>query len=105
MMEVSFLHVFTAIVDFLFLTFSLWLGAFIVTRNRRSKISWLAGAALWSLSGSFLNNFILLSSPMLGEGMVWWWGWSIAIAVPFWHHLSVSLLPENQAAKRQWLNS
>jgi ABC-type multidrug transport system fused ATPase/permease subunit len=104
-MEISILHVFTAIVDFFFLTFSLWLGVFIVTRNHRSQVSWLAGAALWSLSGSFLNNLILMYSPTLDEGVTWWWGWSIAIAVPFWYHLSVSLLPKERATNRQWLNS
>jgi hypothetical protein len=104
-MEISFFQTFTAIVDFFFLSFSLWLGVFIVTRNPRSQVSWLAGAALWSLSGSFLNHLITLYSPTLDKGVTWWWGWSIAIAVPFWYHLSVSLLPKERAIKRQWLNS
>jgi hypothetical protein len=83
----------------------LWLGVFIVTRNHRSQVSWLAGAALWSLSVSFLNHLILMYSPMLDEGVTWWWGWSIAIAASFWYHLSISLLPKERAIKRQWLIS
>ena len=104
-MEISALQAFTSIIDFFFLSFSLWLGVFIVTRNYRSQVSWLAGATLWSLSVSFLNNLIVMCSPPTNENVTWWWGWSIAIAVSFWYHLSVSLLPRERAIKRKGLNS
>jgi hypothetical protein len=42
---------------------------------------------------------------MLDEGVAWWWGWSIAITIPFWYHLSVSLLPSKRKIKQQWLTS
>ncbi len=93
------------IIDFIFLTFSLWLGLYIVTRSPTSRVSWLAGATLWSLSGSFLNNLILLYFPPRGAGVAWWWGWSIAIAGPFWYHLSASLLPRERRSRRSWLTS
>jgi hypothetical protein len=104
MMELSFLNVFTAIVDFFFLTLSLWLGFFIVTRGNQTRVSWLAGATLWSLTGSFLINLIQLFSST-HDDMAWWWGWSIAIAASFLYHLSLSLLPRELAIKRNWLNS
>jgi hypothetical protein len=99
----SFLFTLTSLINFLCLALSLWLGFYIVTRSPRSRVSWLASAALWSLSGSFLNTLTYMNvSPEQGT-LPWWWGWSAAFAAPFWFHLSVSLLPSKLARKQRWL--
>ncbi|MBC8249532.1 MAG: hypothetical protein H8E90_07620, partial [Anaerolineales bacterium] len=51
----------TSIVNFICLALSLWLGFYIVTRSPRSRVSWLASATLWSLSGSFLNTLTYIN--------------------------------------------
>ena len=99
----SALSTLTLLVNFICLTLSLWLGFYIVTRSPRSRVSWLASATLWSLCGHFLNGLTYIHGPP-GEGALpWWWGWSVAIAVPFWFHLSVSLLPGRPARKQRAL--
>ena len=99
----SYLFTLTSLINFLCLALSLWLGFYIVTRSPRSRVSWLASATLWSLSGSFLNTLTYINvSPEQGA-LPWWWGWSAAFAAPFWFHLSVSLLPGRLARKQRWL--
>jgi hypothetical protein len=89
----------TSAINFVCLTVSLWLGFYIVTRSPRSRVSWLASATLWCLCGHFLNSLTDIQGQS-GEGILpWWWGWSVVIAVPFWFHLSVSLLPGKPAKK------
>jgi hypothetical protein len=91
----------TSAINFVCLTVSLWLGFYIVTRSPRSRVSWLASATLWSLCGYFLNSLTYIQGPS-GEGTpLWWWGWSVVIAVPFWFHLSVSILPGKPAKKQR----
>ena len=92
-------------IDIFFLTFSLWLGVFVVTRNHQDRISWLAAAALWSLSCTFLINLILLYSPDLINNGPWFWGWNSAVTVSLLFHLSISFLPKEQTYKKQWLIS
>ncbi len=91
----------TGVINFLSLVVSLWLGFYIVTRSPRSKISWLASATLWSLSGYFLNHLTAMQGPSVRSSVPWWWGWSVAFVVPFCFHLSVSLLPERTATKQR----
>jgi hypothetical protein len=91
----------TAVINFVSLVVSLWLGFYIVTRSPRSKISWLASATLWSLSGYFLNHLTATQGPSVRSTVPWWWGWSVAFVVPFCFHLSVSLLPERAARKQR----
>ena len=90
----------TSIFNFICLVVSLWLGFYIVTRSPRSRVSWLASATLWSLSGTFLNTLINIHTPQGMSSLPWWRGWTVSIAVPFWFHLSVSLLPDTVAKKR-----
>ncbi len=103
MKDLSILPTIITILDFFLLTSSLWLGFFIVTRSPRSRISWLAAASIWALSGAFLNSLIELHSPPEGIAAAWWWGWCIAVSAALLHHLSVSLLPAKLAQSRQWL--
>jgi hypothetical protein len=91
----------TAVINFASLVVSLWLGFYIVTRSPRSRVSWLASATLWSLSGYFLNHLTYIQGPSVRSTVPWWWGWSVALAVPFCFHLSVSLLPERTARKQR----
>lgn len=84
------LSAWTSLVDLLALAASLWLGLYIVTRNARARVSWLAGLTLWSLSGYFLDSFLHLNPP--GERMLaWWTGWTILFSAPLWFHLCVLL--------------
>ncbi len=91
----------TSIINFICLALSLWLGFYIVTRSPRSRISWLASATLWSLSGSFLNTLTYINISPEQATLPWWWGWSAALAAPFWFHLSVSFLPSRLARKQR----
>jgi hypothetical protein len=85
------LSAWTSLVDLLALAASLWLGLYIVTRNARARVSWLAGLTLWSLSGYFLDSFLHLNPP--GERMqAWWTGWTILFSAPLWFHLCVLLV-------------
>ena len=97
----SYLFSLTSIVNFLCLALSLWLGFYIVTRSPRSRVSWLASATLWSLSGSFLNSLTYINVLQEDGTLPWWWGWSVAFAAPFWFHLSVSLLQTKLAQKQR----
>ena len=97
----SFLFTLTSIVNFICLALSLWLGFYIVTRSPRSRISWLASATLWSLSGSFLNTLTYINISPEQATLPWWWGWSAALAAPFWFHLSASFLPGRLARKQR----
>jgi hypothetical protein len=93
----------TGVINFLSLVVSLWLGFYIVTRSPRSKISWLASATLWSLSGYFLNHLTYIQGPSVRGTVPWWWGWGVAFAAPCWFHLSVSALPDRSARKQRLL--
>ena len=104
-MDFSFMIYSHTFIDIFFLTFSLWLGVFVVTRSHQDRISWLAAAALWSLSCTFLINLLLLYSPDLINNGPWFWGWSSAVTVSLLFHLSVSFLPRQQTYKRQWMIS
>ena len=93
----------TSAINFVGLIVSLWLGCYIVTRSPRSRVSWLASATLWSLCGYFLNNLTYIHGPPGEDALPWWWGWSVALAAPFWFHLSVSLLPDKLAERQRLL--
>lgn len=97
----AFLFTLTSIVNFICLALSLWLGFYIVTRSPRSRVSWLASGSLWSLAGSFLNSLTYINVSPEAGALPWWWGWSAALAAPFWFHLSVSLLPSKTAKKQR----
>jgi hypothetical protein len=97
----EFLTTLTTVTNFAGLVVSLWLGFYIVTRSPRSQISWLASGTLWALTGYFLNNLTYVQGPP-GSRLPWWWGWSVALAVPLWSHLSVTLLPEEAARRQRW---
>ena len=86
-----------------FLFSSLWLGLYILLHNPKRQVSWLISITLWSLSGYFLNNLTFLHPRPETGSVPWWWGWSVAIAAPFWFHLSVTLLPGEKARKQRTL--
>jgi hypothetical protein len=84
------LSAWTSLVDLLALAASLWLGLYIVTRNPRARVSWLAGLTLWSLSGYFLDSFLHLNRPH-ERMLAWWTGWTVLFSAPLWLHLCVLL--------------
>lgn len=100
-MSETFLVGLTSLTNFLLLITSLWLGLYIILRGPGDKVSWLISATLWSLSGYFLNTLTSIYTLPVEGSLPWWWGWSAAIAVPFWFHLSVALLPSELAEKQR----
>ena len=104
------LYTFTVIVNLIALAVAIWLGIYIVTRSPRSQIAWLAGLALWSIAGYFLNTLLALNPPPSPAQMprwvrplMWFWpagtfeggwsnwlqGWQITPAVMIWHHVTL----------------
>ena len=104
------LYTFTVVVNLIALAVAVWLGIYIVTRSPRSQIAWLAGLALWSIAGFFLNVLLALNPPpspaevpLWMRPLLWFWpvgtfdggwgnwlqGWQITPAVMIWHHVTL----------------
>ena len=104
------LYTFTVVVNLIALAVAVWLGIYIVTRSPRSQIAWLAGLALWSIAGFFLNVLLALNPPpspalmpLWMRPLLWFWpagtfeggwgnwlqGWQITPAVMLWHHVTL----------------
>jgi len=105
------LYTFTVVVNLIVLAVAVWLGIYIVTRSPRSQIAWLAGLALWSIAGFFLNVLLALNPPpspgempLWMRPLLWFWpadntfdggwgnwlqGWQITPAVMIWHHVTL----------------
>jgi hypothetical protein len=104
------LYSFTVVVNLIALAVAVWLGIYIVTRSPRSQIAWLAGLALWSIAGFFLNVLLALNPPpspammpLWVRPLLWFWpagafergwgnwlqGWQITPAVMIWHHVTL----------------
>jgi hypothetical protein len=70
------LYTFTVIVNLIALAVAVWLGIYIISRSSRSGIAWLAGLALWSIGGFFLNvllalNHLLPLIPLWMRSLFW----------------------------------
>ncbi len=104
------LYTFTVVVNLTALAVAVWLGIYIVTRSPRSQIAWLAGLALGSIGGFFLNVLLALNPPpspalmpLWVRPLLWFWpagafnggwgnwlqGWQITPAVMIWHHVTL----------------
>lgn len=104
------LYTFTVVVNLIALAVAVWLGIYIITRSPRSQIGWLAGLALWSIAGYFLNTMLALNpppspalTPLWMRPLLWFWpagtfeggwvnwlqGWQITPAVMIWHHVTL----------------
>src|SRR4030095_16560226 len=104
------LYTFTVVVNLIALAVAVWLGIYIVTRSPRSQIAWVAGLALWSIAGFFLNVLLALNPPpspammpLWVRPLLWFWpsgafergwgnwlqGWQITPAVMIWHHVTL----------------
>jgi len=107
------LYTFTVVVNLIALAVAVWLGIYIVSRSSRSGIAWLAGLALWSIAGFFLNVLLALNPPpsptlmpFWMRPLLWFWpagtfdqgwgswgswlqGWQITPAVMVWHHITL----------------
>ena len=101
------------LVNFLGLVLSFWLGVYIVTRSRKSRIAWSAGLTLWALAGFFANVLLLIDSgpapaaqpmwlrlifpiwPQQSGGSIagWTQGWAASLAIFCWYHTSLFILP------------
>ncbi|MFQ5859348.1 MAG: GAF domain-containing protein [Anaerolineae bacterium] len=95
------LLIITTFVNLLALAISLWLGFYIVTRSPRSRLSWLATLTLWSLTSLFFHNALAIHLP--GSGVLPWLRPVVVLALPFWFHLTLLLLPE-RARRRVWFH-
>jgi hypothetical protein len=108
------LKVVTDIVHFVGLVSSLWLGFYVLSRNPRKLIPWLTALTMWSLSGLFLNVLLALnpiptptyapewlrmmlpfwrSEVLQGNPIAWLQGWSVTLAIAFWHHITTLMRP------------
>jgi GAF domain-containing protein len=72
------------------LAVSLWLGLYLVTRPPRSRLSWLAALTLWSVSGFYLHNALLIHLP--GSDVLAWLRVAPMLAMASGFHLLL-LLP------------
>ena len=105
------------LVNFVGLVLSTWLGIYIVAHSRRSWVAWLSGLTLWSLAGLFANLMLYLDSrtalafqpiwrfifpvwPQEMEGHTitgWTQGWASILAIIFWYHTTVLIVPGKTA--------
>jgi hypothetical protein len=104
------LYTFTVIVNLIALAVAVWLGIYMISRSPRSGIAWLAGLALWSIAGFFLNVLLALNPPpspalmpLWMRPLFWFWpagtfdhgwgkwlqGWQITPAIMIWHHITL----------------
>ncbi|MFQ5944830.1 MAG: hypothetical protein ACE5NC_01085, partial [Anaerolineae bacterium] len=91
----------TTAVNWLAMALALWLGLFVVTRSPRSRISWLAGLALWSVTLYLGGNVAYLhvasrSGSALALTLLHLGGSLLPAA---WFHLAVQLLPGRVQAR------
>jgi hypothetical protein len=107
-------HTIALLINFVGLTLSVWLGAYIVTHSRRSPVAWLSGLTLWVLSDVFAHILLgIFSSPAPASQPLWlrfifpiWpletyktgtvgWtqGWAACLGVIFWYHTTTLILP------------
>jgi hypothetical protein len=116
------LYDFTYTVNFLALVASIWLGAYLVTRNPRTPTAWLTALTVWSLGGLFLNILLALNPPPIiayrpswlrlvfpfwasgtyeSGASAWLQGWSVAPSIVFWHHATLLMRPGKLNAWRK----
>jgi hypothetical protein len=109
------LYTFTVVVNLIALAVAVWLGIYIISRSPRSGIAWLAGLALWSIAGFFLNVLLALNPPpspalmpLWLRPLLWFWpagafdngwggwlqGWQITPAIMIWHHITLLIRTE-----------
>jgi hypothetical protein len=115
----EFLTQLTSVVDYIALTFTVWLGWYILTRSIKQPISWLTSLTLWSISGIFINSLLAIHPPPIPENVPDWlafifpfwskdvlvsgstgWlsGWLVIPSVGFWHHVTMLTRPERWKA-------
>ena len=82
------------------LAVSLCLGLYLVTRHPRSRLCWLAASTLWSLSGCFLHNALLIYVP--GSDILPWLRALQLLALALGFHLLLLLPPEQEVHGRQF---
>jgi len=110
------------VANFIGLILSVWLGIYIVTRGRNSRIAWSSGLTLWAMAGFFANILVLMfSSPVPVSQPMWlklifpFWpqetdpnvtgwtqGWATGIGVFLWYQTSVLIIPGRMAKWRRW---
>jgi hypothetical protein len=108
--------------NFIGLILSVWLGIYIVTRGRSSRIVWSSGLTLWFLAVVFANVLLfMLTSPAPVSQPVWlrlifpiWpqgsdakitgWtlGWAVGLGILFWYQTTVLIIPGKMVAWRRW---
>ncbi len=84
---------------------TLWLGAYLASHVPRSFPSRLATLSLFALSGYFLHVVLCLFLPAEQAGHLWrrYMGWFALWPLPFWLHLTASLLGQAAAGLQRAL--
>jgi len=90
----QFLVSLATIVNVAGLTIALCLGLYIITRTPRSRLSWLAAAALWVLTGFFLHNVLVLHLP--DSGVLYLLRPLVVLVLPLGFHLTLLLPPAEE---------
>lgn len=82
-----------------------WLAAYLTIRVSRSSSSRLALLSLFALSGYFLHAVLCAFVPATEIGHIWrrYLGWLSLWPLPFWLHLTTTLLPKKQQGRWQLL--
>ncbi len=88
----------TSAVSLLAMVVSLWLGCYMVTRNPRSRLTWLATFTLWALAGVFVDVLISTNPSPITAG---WQGWPICFSLVLWYHLSLKMLPPDRGQRQR----
>lgn len=108
--------------NFLGLILSIWLGVYIVTRGRNSRIAWSSGLTLWFLAVVFANVLLFMLAspapvsqpdwlrvifPIWPQGSDakitgWTLGWAVGLGILFWYQTTVLIIPGKMVAWRRW---
>jgi len=97
---ISLLTGLTIFVNIAGLAITLGLGLYLVTRSVRSQLAWLAALTLFSLSGFYLHNTLLIYLP--GSGILPWLRVAPLLALTLGFHLLLLLPPEKELHGRDF---
>jgi hypothetical protein len=92
------LFIVTALADFLAMSLSLWLAAYLLARGYTSRVTWRAVIILVALTGNFFSAYINLHHPVAGSSI--WRATCLTLALVVWHDLVAGLVPGTAGRRR-----
>ncbi len=94
------LFFFTSLADFLGMTVSLWLAAYLLARGFPGRITFRAAVVMAMLAAFFLNAYLNLYHPTSGSGV--WRAGFLTVGFLAWYDLIYHLLPDPVQRKLRW---